>query len=213
MFMVEARFHNEMGWNVFMQQGNHRHNRPKEEATWEALSIWADLGPILNHVKEHEEILFFPEELRHEPEQTWDCLSNLAKIPSFSKLSDIRRKAMKGFCLRFRKFAIPATSEPAGEARPRLQSYARAAAISKLWPVQDSLDYLQRITSSPTPSPPTDLRKGTVWQGARAHLSIGNVQRLKGASLQHFATNGQICPEETIRRSISWHGQSQSDTT
>jgi hypothetical protein len=62
---------------------------------------------------------------------------------------------MQGFSVGFREFKTPPSLGPVMDALVRFQSYARAAAISRLRPIQDGLDYWQRVSAErPTPTPP-----------------------------------------------------------
>jgi hypothetical protein len=136
------------GWAVFMQQGNHRcvlsgcaYDRRDHEAIDDA---WANLEPQPGKPNFHDETPFFPDAFPHVLEQSWDYVGNLNKFPGFARFSEFCRNMMEGF----RKFATIR----------RFQSYAQSAAISRLRPVQDGLDYWQKISVAPTPAPRVSSR-------------------------------------------------------
>jgi hypothetical protein len=165
------RIYGEKGWAVFVQQGGHGcilsgciHDRPLADAMWEALSVWADFEPRSGLPDSHEEWLFVPEGFACEMEEAWDHLEDLDKRPCFSKLLGCCRKTMRDFSLGFRKFATPFLG-PVVDSPVGFQSYARAAAISRLRPVQDGLDYWQRIAPAPPPTPSSSTQ-GAVWPGS-----------------------------------------------
>jgi hypothetical protein len=132
-----------------------------------------------------------PSKAALELEESRDCSSNLSRLDGFNNLSDFRRKAMRDFSLGFAKFENPPTLGPLGGARPRHRSYARTAAISRLLPVQDGVDYWEKIASPPAPIPPADASGGAAWPGFRTNLAQPATQRLPlgdtpaGQSLEH----------------------------
>jgi hypothetical protein len=94
-----------MGSAVDMEQGNHRSlltsctfDRSKPDATWEALSVWADFEP-----KARDTLLCFPEEFTREFEQAWNHLGNLCVLDAFDSLPDHRRKSMRDFSMGLRQ--------------------------------------------------------------------------------------------------------------
>jgi hypothetical protein len=112
--------------------------------------------PSMNHL---EETLFFPEPFTRQMERAWDHLGNVSKRPGFVQLSDFSRRVMKDLSVGFWRFATPPTLGPV-----RFQSHAPAAAISRLRPVQDALDYWQPFSVSSPPTPPPT--KSRAWSGS-----------------------------------------------
>jgi hypothetical protein len=74
-------------------------------------------------------------EFTHVMELIWDVLAKAPASPDIPDLSEFRRRLMDDFARGFRRFANPPSL--AVDAPVRSQSYARAAAISRLHPVQD----------------------------------------------------------------------------
>jgi hypothetical protein len=100
---VEDGLHGEMGLAISIQQGNFRclltdcaHDRFKPDATWEALSVWADFES-----KAQDTIQFLPEEFAHEFEQAGDHLDILSKLEGFNGLPDYRHKSKRELSLGF----------------------------------------------------------------------------------------------------------------
>jgi hypothetical protein len=190
---VEEGIDGEKGRAVFMQQGNHRcilsgciYDRSLEDATWEALSVWAEFEPSPGRPKQHKEILFFPETLTHEMELAWNQNRQLGKTNRLQSAVRILSHTHSRLLAALPEVCDTTVSRPVVNAPQRFQSYARAVAISRLRPVQDGLAYWQRITASPPPLP-LRCKVASSWEPFASHRPEAQVFS-KGCALDFRGT-------------------------
>jgi hypothetical protein len=138
------------GWGVYCTQEIRRcllldtvYVSSAEEAFWTALSTWAAFQPRAAMPRKEPGRVFYPNDFFHVVEKYWHYLHCLDQHPDFSNHSDYCQHMMAQFSQaisgvpRLDEFQLKPLAE-ADEAGTRI---SEEAAISRLRPIQDGLDY------------------------------------------------------------------------
>jgi hypothetical protein len=122
-----------------------------DDAMRTACAAWSSFEPIPGHVKEHSEILYFPEESTHFFEG--NDVTEVSATSLYQDTSPFRKALIEEFCPGCQKFMDEVSLASIGDAPfKRYKGYSRAAASSRRYQVADGDDFW--TTSAPSPAPP-----------------------------------------------------------
>jgi hypothetical protein len=116
-----------------------------EEIFWTALSAWATFQPRAAKPPQAPRNLFYPNEFSQTMENYWDSLHCLDQHPDFSNQSDYCQRHMSLFSQAISSMPRLDNLEPkpVAEATQADVDISDDAAISRLRPIQDGLDFWQ----------------------------------------------------------------------
>jgi hypothetical protein len=146
---VEKGVHDERATAIFFEQGVHRclltrriEGGTADEALWLAMKDWAEFQPKRSSRRVDPGQLFYPAEYTHVFQKYWDVLNDPLQH-SESRVETDRTKSFMFDMARALEDKVldnwePQPSELASE---RAQRIAHDGALSRRFPIQDSVDY------------------------------------------------------------------------
>jgi hypothetical protein len=146
---VEKGVHDERATAVFFEQGVHRclltrriHEATADEALWLAMKDWAEFQPKRSARRRDPGQLFYPAEYTHVIQKYWDVLNDPLQHPDSREETDRTKSFMQDMAAALSEMDVSNLEpQPSDVAPEKSQRIAHDGALSRRYPIQDSVDY------------------------------------------------------------------------
>jgi hypothetical protein len=146
---VEKGVHDERATAIYFEQGVHRclltrrvHEATGGEALWSAMKDWAEFQPKRSARRSDPGQLFYPAEYTHVFQKYWDVSNDPLQHPESSVETDRTKSWMQDMSRALSEFDVSNWDpQPSDVAPEKSQRVAHDGAVSRRYPIQDSVDY------------------------------------------------------------------------
>jgi hypothetical protein len=146
---VEKGVHGERSTAIFFEQGVYRclltrviEDGSENEALWSAMKDWAEFQPKRSSLRKDPGQLFYPAEYTHVFQKYWDTLNDPLQHPGSAIETDRTKSYMYDMSRAIEGWVLENWDpQPSDVASEKAQQVAHNGAVSRRFPIQDSVDY------------------------------------------------------------------------